>query len=247
MFLKRYKSTENSKKTFVIIHGLGEHSGRYKFLIDILLDIDYQVITFDLPGHGVSEGPKGYIKSFYKIYKFIEEITPEKFILFGHSMGGLIALRYTEYSNKKPEKLILSSPAVGKLYTAFHKILLSTIGWMGKISINNGIDPKDLCHDEKAIKEYLDDPLVHNKIAFKTAKQLFSEAEKALEEAENVDIPVLLQYGESDKIIKVDSCNELAKKFKTLVIQKHKYAKHEIFNEPRYKDKYISNILEFIN
>ncbi len=161
-------------------------------------------------------------------------------------MGGLIALRYTEYSDKKPEKLILSSPAVGKLYTPFQKILLNTIGLIGALTIKNGIDPKDLCHDDKAIKEYLEDPLVHNKIAFRTAKQLFAEAEIALKEAENIDLPVLLQYGEIDKVISVENCNELAEKLRTLVIQKHRYAKHEIFNEPKYKDKYISNILEFI-
>ncbi|WP_129409958.1 alpha/beta hydrolase [Marinitoga lauensis] len=58
MFLKRFKKIENPKKTFVIVHGLGEHSGRYKFLIDKLLNMDYEVITFDLPGHGLGEGKR---------------------------------------------------------------------------------------------------------------------------------------------------------------------------------------------
>ncbi|SHE72920.1 Lysophospholipase, alpha-beta hydrolase superfamily [Marinitoga hydrogenitolerans DSM 16785] len=246
MFLKRFKKTENPKKTFVIIHGLGEHSGRYRFLIDKLLNLNYQIITFDLPGHGFGKGKKGYIEDFYKIYDYIEEITPEKFILYGHSMGGLIVLRYTEYAQKKPEKLILSSPAVGKLYTSFQKILLNTLGIFGKITIKNGIDPKDLCHDDKAIKEYLDDPLVHNKIAFRTAKQLFFEAEKALEEAEKINIPVLLQFGGMDKVINIDNCEELSEKLNTVIVQKHKYAKHEVHNEPKYKDKYLLNILDFI-
>lgn len=246
MFLKRFKKVENPKKTFVIVHGLGEHSGRYKFLIDKLLDLDYQVITFDLPGHGLGKGKRGYIKDFYEIYRYIEEITPEKFILFGHSLGGLIALRYAEYSDKKPEKLILSSPAVGKLYTPAQKILLNTIGIFGKLTINNGIDPKDLCHDDKAIREYLEDPLVHNRIAFKTAKQLFSEAEKALNEAEKLDIPVLLQYGEMDKIVNVNGLKKLSKRLPLAYIKTHKYAKHEIHNEPKYKESFIETLFDFI-
>ncbi|GAB6188394.1 alpha/beta hydrolase [Marinitoga arctica] len=246
MFLKRFKKIENPKKTFVIVHGLGEHSGRYDFLINKLIDKNYQVITFDLPGHGLSEGKRGHIKNFYEIYRYIEEITPEKFILFGHSMGGLIALRYTEYSEKKPEKLILSSPAVGKLYTPFQKFLLKTIGLIGTITINNGIDPKDLCHDDKAIKEYIEDPFVHNKISFSTAKQLFFESEKALEEAETLYIPILLQYGEIDKVVNINNCDILAQKLNNVFVQKFKYAKHEIHNEPKYKDKFINNIMNFI-
>jgi alpha-beta hydrolase superfamily lysophospholipase len=246
MFLKRFKKTENPKKSFVIVHGLGEHSGRYEFLINILLDLNYEIIIFDLPGHGLSEGKRGHIKDIYKVYDYIKEISPEKFILFGHSLGGLIALRYTEYSDKKPEKLILSSPAVGKLYTPFQKFLSNFLGIFGSLTIGNGIDPKDLCHDDEAIKKYIDDPLVHNKISLKTAKQIFLEAEKALEESEKLNIPVLLQYGEMDNIINVAGLKSLSEKLNNAIIQKHKYAKHEVFNEPKYKEAFISNLIEFI-
>jgi lysophospholipase len=246
MFLKRFKKIENPKKTFVIVHGLGEHSGRYKFLIDKLLEIDYEVITFDLPGHGLSEGKRGHIKNIYEVYNYIKGITPDNFILFGHSLGGLIALRYAEYSDKKPEKLILSSPAVGKLYTPFQKFLASFLGSFGSLTISNGIDPKDLCHDDEAIKKYIDDPLVHNKISLKTAKQLFSEAEKALEESEKLNIPVLLQYGEMDKIINVDGLKVLSEKLPIAYIKTHKYAKHEVFNEPKYNNQFLDTLFEFI-
>ncbi|KAF2955982.1 alpha/beta hydrolase [Marinitoga sp. 38H-ov] len=246
MFLKRFKKTENPKKTFVIVHGLGEHSGRYEFLIERLLDLNYEIITFDLPGHGLSEGKRGHIKNIYKVYDYIEEITPDNFILFGHSLGGLIALRYSEYSNKKPKKLILSSPAVGKLYTPSQKILLMLFGFLKRLTISNGIDPKDICHDDEAIRKYIEDPLVHNKISFGSIKQLFSEAEIAIDEAENLNMPILLQYGEMDRIINVDNWKILSEKLKNAHIQKYKYAKHEVFNEPKYKEAFISNLLEFI-
>ncbi|AEX84554.1 hypothetical protein XO10_00795 [Marinitoga sp. 1135] len=246
MYLKRFIKDSKPKATFVIVHGLGEHSGRYKPFIEMLLERNFQVITFDLPGHGLSEGKRGHIKDFYKIYEYIEEITPDKFILFGHSLGGLISLRYAEVSEKKPEKLILSSPAVGKLYNSFHKILLSTVGIFGSLTISNGISPSALCYSEEAVEKYINDPLVHNRISMKTAKQLFSEAEKALNSAEKLDIPVLLQYGEEDKIVNINELEKLSQKINTLYLKKHKYAKHEVFNEPKYKDKFYEAIFEFI-
>lgn len=249
MFIKRFPITDPHKKTLVLIHGLGEHSGRYGEIINWFNEKGFEVITFDLPGHGLSEGKRGDIPDFYEIYTFIEEISPDKFYLFGHSLGGLIALRYTQISSKKPEKLILSAPAVGNIMKKKDIFLLKLVWFFDSMVFKNGIDPRDLAYNNEEISKYINDPLVHNKITVRTAKQIYKESISALNMLKSLtDVLILLLYGSEDKIVQ-KGCEEfesISSDMSNIKVVKIIGAKHEIFRDSDYKTKFFKAIKDFI-
>src|SRR6056297_2896494 len=171
MLYKKSYLVDNPKENIFLVHGLGEYSGRYLEFIKKINSLDMNVYTFDLPGHGNSPGKRGDIKSFYEIYSFIDEFAPDDFILFGHSLGGLISTRYCELELKKPKKLILSSPAIGDI--ADKKVLLNMMSLFPTLAFPNGIPKDQISTDEKENEKYVEDPLIHDKITVRTAKQMF--------------------------------------------------------------------------
>jgi len=210
-------------KILYLIHGLGEYSGRYGDFIKQLNEKGIAVFTFDLPGHGYTPGKKEYV-------------------LFGHSLGGLIASRFVEITEKKPQKLILSSPALGDIRQLSWLLTLFSI--FPILSFSNGINPYDLSTNKKACELYKKDPLVHDKITVRTARQMFDEAEIALKEIEKVDIPTLLLFGEEDKIVNIEEY----KKIKNSNIAQVSFSKgkHELFDCSYNKNEFYNKILEFL-
>lgn len=242
MLYKKSYLVDEPKENLFLVHGLGEYSGRYVDFIKKLNDLQINVYTFDLPGHGNSPGKKGDIKSFYEIYSFIDEFAPDDFILYGHSLGGLISSRYCEMNLKKPKKLILSSPALGNI--AQKKILLKIMSLFPSLSFSNGIPTEEISSDEKENKRYTDDPLIHDKITVRTAKQMFEEAEKAMNQIDEITIPTILLYGEEDKVINKFEYNKI--KNENVELVNFRLGKHELINCKYNSEKYFEKIKDFI-
>lgn len=242
MLYKKSYLVDDPKENIFLVHGLGEYSGRYIDFIKKLNSLNINVYTFDLPGHGNSPGKRGYIKSFYEIYSFIDEFAPDDFILFGHSLGGLISARYCELDLKTPKKLILSSPAIGDV--AQKKFLLNIMSIFPSLSFSNGIPADQISTDEKENERYLEDPLIHDKITVRTAKQMFKEAESALNNIENIDIPTILLYGEEDKVINKFEYKKINND--NIELFSFRLGKHELINCKYNQEKYFNKIKEFI-
>jgi len=242
MLYKKSYLVDNPKENIFLVHGLGEYSGRYLEFIKKINSLDMNVYTFDLPGHGNSPGKRGDIKSFYEIYSFIDEFAPDDFILFGHSLGGLISTRYCELELKKPKKLILSSPAIGDI--ADKKVLLNMMSLFPTLAFPNGIPKDQISTDEKENEKYVEDPLIHDKITVRTAKQMFKEAENALEYIKDIDIPTILLYGEEDKVINKHEYKKISNQNIELV--SFRLGKHELINCKYNQEKYFNKIKDFI-
>ncbi|MDN5343330.1 MAG: lysophospholipase [Oceanotoga sp.] len=242
LYTRKMNSKIDKIGNFVIIHGLGEHSGRYAKLISLVNEKGYDVYTFDLPGHGNSKGKRGDIPDFYELYKFIEDYVPNEYILFGHSLGGCISTRFTEYTEKKPLKLILSSPALGDVKQKENLIKILSI--FPKMTVKNGISPELLSTNKEAIKKYLNDPLVHDKVTIRFIKNFFVEAQKALEEIDQIKIQTRLIYGTEDYIINKKSYDLI--KNENIEIIPMKKGKHELFECEYNQDEFYKKILEML-
>lgn len=240
----RYFNNTNSDHigNLVIIHGLGEHCGRYVHFIKNFTEAGFKVYTFDLPGHGMTKGKKGELKSFNEIYAFIEEYVPEDYFLFGHSLGGLIATRFSSLTENKPKKLILSAPAIGDIIK--QKKLLKILSIFPNLTISNKIKPSDLSTNKLAVDKYINDPLVHDKITVNTLKQFVIETNLALENISKFEIDTLLLFGAKDIVIDIEQyekfINEKVKKIS------FKNGKHELFECDYHKDDYKDSILKFM-
>ena len=240
-----------------IIHGLGEHSSRYDSFAKYFCKRGYGVYSIDLIGHGNSEGKRGHINNFKKLINDSEEmfinIRKENLnipmVMFGHSLGGCIALNYLcENQSKEINLAIISSPWLKtvleppKFILYIQKIL---VGLFPSLTLNNRLNPYDLSKDTDIVKKYIEDPLVHNRISLK----MFSEVNKAITQIENdskkINIPILFVHGKKDKIISFKGTENISNK-----INKSKFILYEsIFHEPHNdleKNKVLDNYSSFI-
>jgi len=241
----------------LIVHGLGEHSGRYEKLARDFNKNDFSVFTFDLRGHGRSEGKRGHIMSFneylYDLDNFKQRVlkrSSRPLFLLGHSMGGLIAMNYAIKNSTGIHGLITSSPLFrirAKVPEWKKKLGVFLSTRIPGLSMSNGLNPAHLSHDKEIVRAYKNDPLVHTRV---TARW-FTEVTKAMEEtfktASRLSIPVLMLHGGSDLLTDPAGSEEiyslLTTSDKTINIYDGYY--HEIYNEIE-RQKPVNDTIEWI-
>src|SRR5690606_36272510 len=173
----QYWYDDNPKAVIVLVHGMGEHSGRYSgSLIPELVAAGFAVFGYDLFGHGHSEGKRGCCPSFKAVLNSLGAVCMKKaeifpvldLFLYGHSLGGNLVLNYAMNKEIHCKGLILSSPY---LELAFDppawKLFLGKLCLYlyPKIILTSGIDPKFITRVAEEVEKYKDDPLVHNKVS----------------------------------------------------------------------------------
>ncbi|ASJ11118.1 lysophospholipase [Thermococcus sp. P6] len=250
VYRKRYG--EAKLGWILLVHGLGEHSGRYGRLIRELNDAGFAVYAFDWPGHGKSGGKRGHasIEEAMEIMDGIIEEIGEKPFLFGHSLGGLTVIRYAQTRPDAIRGLIASSPALARSpkTPGFVVALAKFLGRVAPgVTMSNGIDPNLLSRNPGAVKRYIEDPLVHDRISAKLGRSIFLNMERAMLEAERIRIPVLLLVGTADVITPPEGSRRLFEKLrvKDKTLREFEGAYHEIFEDPEWADEFHKAVVEW--
>ncbi|ODN31266.1 alpha/beta hydrolase [Fervidobacterium thailandense] len=250
--LYSFKRGEPARGYVVLVHGLGEHSGRYEPLIEKIGASGLSVIGFDLPGHGKSGGRRGDT-SVEEVIRVIDELTRgiERFRLFGHSLGGLIAIRYAQERPQRVEKLVVSSPALMVKPAVFQRILLTLLSGIAPfVTFDNGINAGMLSRSKEAVEKYLSDPLVHDRISIRLGRSLLKNVDKAHQYAEKIVCPVTLLIGTADVITPPEGARLFYERLRT---QRKKMLEfpggyHELFEDPQhavnFKEAVVSELLE---
>jgi len=247
LYYQMWKPEGKIKAGIIIVHGLGEHSGRYDNVVNHLVPRGYALYGFDLIGHGKSDGEREFVKGFedytdsLKTYlALVKEWLPDKPVfLLGHSMGGLIATSYLLDHSDAIRGAIISASTVtvpdnfnqGILFAA--KILSKLIPKMGLMQL----DANDISRDPEVVRVYLEDPLVFNG---KTPVRLMAEMLKAMirvnEKISQISTPFIYVAGGADKLalpMRAKAIYERTKsKDKTMKIYDGLH--HEVFNEPEH-------------
>lgn len=248
LFLRR-REIADPKAEIVITHGFGEHSGRYDALAEHLASHNFSVTVYDHRGHGLSDGLPGHVDSFSEydedLGKVIslarERVEPKPLFLIGHSMGGLLALRYAARKGDQLCGLVVSAPLIAvAIAVPAHKLMIARVGarFSPRFRLDNEINPAYLSRDPDVGRAYAADPLVNRKISTKW----FTEATKAMQEAAdwapNIKIPLLAIHGTEDRLASVEATKRLfagvGSADKELVIYPGYY--HELFNEPEKQE-----------
>ena len=257
LFIRDY-SLQNSNKVILIIHGLGEHSGRYLKLIQDFNDKNISVFTIDIRGHGKSEGKRGH-SPFYQqlmndIQCFIEHVTKkipdQKYFLYGHSFGGNLVINYSFQENKKINGIIATSPLI-KPSIAPSRIVL----FMGKLFkkiipsliLSNGININGISRDMQVINDYINDPLIHNKVSVQLGLDIISSGIYALENSQYITAPMIVFHGKNDGLTSYSASQKLVQNSgPNIKFIGFDEAYHEIHNEPE-KVELLRNIFHWIN
>ncbi len=237
----------------VLVHGLGEHSGRYGKLIGLLNEAGFAVYTFDWPGHGKSPGKRGHtsVEEAMEIIDSIINELGEKPFLFGHSLGGLTVIRYAESRPERIRGVIASSPALAKSpeTPGFMVAIAKLLGRIAPgLTLSNGINPELLSRDPEAVKAYVEDPLVHDRISAGLGRSIFENMERAHEEAGGIKVPVLLLVGTGDVITPPEGSKGLFEELKVgdKTLREFEGAYHEIFEDPEWGEDFHRTIVEWL-
>ena len=194
--------------TFVCVHGLGEHGGRYGHFAEWLAERGWRVIIGDLRGHGCSGGTRTHVLSFEEYPSDLAEIwrhfqlQNKSAVLFGHSMGGLIAIRGVQMGCVDPAALVLTSPLLGlKLRVNPIKRLLGQllVRFIPTARFRNGLDPRNMTRDARFAEERRNDPLIVRTV---TASWFFAMQrciQEGLRDADRIQVPILAFRGMQDE------------------------------------------------
>ena len=231
--------------TVVLVHGLGEHAGRYGELATHLRDWGFIVRAYDQQGHGQSAGARGDLLrpgSLQADLGLVIDATRQRphsadlpLVLLGHSMGGLVVARALAEQLRYVDAAVLSSPALGASPNLVQKLLLATLPKVAPhLCVDNGLDAKLVARDAQVVQAYLADPLVHRRISAGLAAWILQEGQRTLDQAAQWAVPTLLLYAGDDHLVRASASTEFARVAPKALVQAHCFEAmyHEVFNDP---------------
>lgn len=243
--------------TLAVVHGLGEHSGRYERFARGMAQFGMATYAVDLRGHGHSPGQRGHVDSWSEWVDdaagFVAEVEKQnegEVVPVGHSFGGTVLLSAV-LARKLPNtrRFVLSSPALElKVEVPGWKKTLGnlTAQLAPRLSMSNEVDPATVSRLPEVVEAYRTDPLVHGKISSRTFVEWQRAAEQDLAHAGEIEIPFLVLAGSDDRLIDPDGSRRLhehSPRMSTLRMLEGRY--HEPFND-RDSDEVFSLIADWL-
>ena len=236
--------------TLLIVHGLGEHIGRYDHVAAQLNACGWNVVGYDQRGHGRSGGDRGRLAAadslLQDLARVIDAVGDEHagpLLLLGHSMGGLVAARFVAEGllsspaawHRAVDALVLSSPALDAGMNAVQKLLLAVMGPLApNLAVNNGLKPAWISRDPAVVAAYVADPQVHDRVTPRLARFIVDGGELVRANAPHWTVPTLLLFAGSDRCVAPSGSKAFAAAAPVSVVTTREFAPlfHEIFNEP---------------
>ncbi len=249
--------------TVLIVHGLGEHSGRYDALARALNSSGFAVSAYDQRGHGASPGPRGVIPAAESlctdlagVIDVLHDADGRAPILLGHSLGGLVAARFVAESLAEPAAawrrevpaLVLSSPALDAGLNAGQRLLLALLGRLAPtLAVGNGLRPDWISRDPAIVQAYRQDPRVHDRICARLVRFIVDGGEHVRARAPRWRTPSLLQWAGADRCVAPAGSAAFAAAAPAAVLQHQAWPglAHEIYNEPE-REAVIARTLAFL-
>ena len=243
IYARSWQPDSSAKAVICLVHGLGEHCSRYQHMAEYYTNKGIAVVANDHLGHGKSEGKRGYVTGFNDFMDDVGRLLEEAdsrfpnipVFLYGHSMGGNFVLNYLLRKKPKIAGVIATGPWI-KLGFGPSAFLI----FLGKITRKiapgftqkNSLDVTHLSHDKEVVKKYVNDPLVHDKITSIVGMEMMDAAQYLLDNAGQIDIPLLLMHGSGDKITSAEGTKEFADKaYGDVTLKLWEGWYHEIHNE----------------
>lgn len=258
MYAQSWEPEERPKAVVCLVHGLGEHSGRYAHVGKAFAGAGFVLAGFDLRGHGKSGGQRGHIPSLAAVMGDIQSFCQqleERYpgipqFLYGHSMGGFLVLAYATFKSNTLRGVIATGPALRTpvLEQKFKIGLAKALGLlMPTMTISTGLEASFISRDPQVVRAYQEDPLVHDVGTLAAARMGLDAVEWAFTHAPEFPVPLLLLHGSEDRLAYPHGSQEFADLDPndcTLKIWDGLY--HEIHNEPE-QNEVFAFMIDWVN
>ncbi len=257
VFYGQIWEAKKPKGVVVLVHGMGEHSGRYQHVAKKLTKNNFSVVAFDHFGHGKTAGKRGHNPNFNAVLesitktidKAVELYPNEPIFLYGHSMGGNAVINYVLRKNNTLQGVVATSP--------FLKLAFQPPAWklsMGKIlqkiapytTMGNELDANHISREKEEVNKYINDPLVHDKISANFSLSFIESGKWAIENAPKLTTPTYLLHGTDDKIIAYTATQEFANNTKKATLKLFEGGYHELHND-LCKEEMLTAIVDWLN
>ena len=234
---------ETLRGVVLLVHGLGEHVGRYDHVARQLNDWGFAVRGYDQYGHGESGGLRGGLTTDHRLLDDLADVVDRTrarmqantpLILLGHSMGGLVAGRFVALAIRPVDALVMSSPALDPGLNAVQKILLAVLPRIApNLRVGNGLDASLISHDPATVAAYRADKLVHDRVSGRLARFIAEGGPATVALASTWKVPTLLLYAGADKLVNPAGSHAFAAAAPKSVVSSRCFESlfHEIFNE----------------
>ncbi len=245
----------------IVVHGMGEHSGRYERLAHDFARAGLSTYAIDHRGHGRSDGRRGHIRRFTSYLHDLERLRrlavgtggeDVPLVFLGHSLGGLILARYLqEYPGVPARGAVFSAPLLGMAVEVPQwKTVLANILYYAvpALPMTTGLPPEYLSHDREVVEAYIRDPLVHDRITPRTFGEIQREVEVAFQKAPQLLLPVLFLVPSEDKIVRPDLMHRFAAtlgRSKNVRVDTLAGLYHEVLNET-VRSSVVADVLGWI-
>jgi alpha-beta hydrolase superfamily lysophospholipase len=260
LYREVHPSTEPpSRATLLVVHGYGEHCGRYPHVARYFTARGYTVELFDYRGHGQSAGKRGHIDSFEDYFGDLARAVElahvgaqgRPVVLVGHSHGGLLATLYALARPKQLGGLVLSAPFFGlALRVPWPKRLLGRL--FGRLwphlTLSTGIDPFTLSRDRTVGEAYGRDRWVHRVATARWFTEVSNAQRHLPERLPGLEVPLLLLVAGHDLLTDSALARRLFSTISNPAKQLHVYdgLYHELFNEPE-KERVLQDVLRWLD
>lgn len=249
---RTWRPVGDARSAIVIVHGVGEHSGRYDHVGRYLAGLGHDVLAFDNRGHGQSGGRRGHVDSFDEFLDDVEDLVIERrqlglpVVLLGHSLGGLICANYLVRGRPKPDLLVLSSPALGAELPRWQRLAAPVLSrLMPTLFVKNDIDGAVLSADSEVGVAYRDDPI---RVAGQTAKlgdEVFTRMAETTSAIDRVNVATYVVHGEEDSLVPCRYSRPLAA-LPDVTYRLWPGLRHECFNEIR-RDEVLAELSTWLD
>ena len=254
-----------ARGTVLIVHGLGEHIGRYEHVAQTLNRAGWRVAGHDQRGHGASQGARGQLAhadallhDLARVVDAVRAARPGPLVLLGHSLGGLVAARFVAGGidpsadergwHREVDALVLSSPALNAGMSSAQRLLLAaTAPLTPNLAVGNGLKAEWLSRDPAVVQAYRDDPLVHDRITPRLAQFIVDAGTLVQERAPRWTVPTLLLYAGADRCVVPAGSARFASNAPQGVVAARVWPAllHEIFNEPE-RDEVLAVLVDWL-
>lgn len=254
MLFRRGWVPDRARASIILVHGFGEHSGRYEHVGQWFADRSFAVHAYDHRGHGRSAGRRCHVDRFDDylddlaiVLEQVRADAPDSALfLVGHSMGGLVVAAFARERSPSVAGVVLSGAALAapRRMVRF-RIVPLVRAVLPRLRLSAGLDLAGLSTDPRVLEAYLADPLVERKMTSSLAVELLSELERTAPRGAEVALPLLALHGGDDSICSPSGSEQFAAAAPAARFIRYQGLRHEIFNEPSFADV-LADVASFL-